>query len=401
MRKKIGIGYEDYKEFIDNDMYYVDKTPLIRDILERGGKVTLFTRPRRFGKTLALSMLKTFFEKECGRDGKPVDNSRYFEGMKVMDAGEQVLSKMGKFPVINLSLKSAKQPDFRTAFRTLRDEIIYEFRRHSYLWETEVLPVKKREELIELQRSAGDDWLDDEENVEKEACRYAMALKILSEALKDYHGENVIILLDEYDIPLENAYFEGFYRQMVNFICSLFGSSLKTNDALEMAVIMGCLRISQDSLFTGLNHLEISSVYNNGYEEAFGFTQEETKAMLREYGMADWIPEAKEWYGGYLFGRTEIYNPWSVSNYVASVALKGMRTPQLFLVDTSSNKVIKDLVWQADSSVKEKLDILIGGGTIEKRIHEDITYDNVHESEDNLWNFLFSMGYMGMVSERS
>ncbi|MBQ9438923.1 MAG: AAA family ATPase, partial [Lachnospiraceae bacterium] len=338
MRKKIGIGYEDYKEFIDNDMYYVDKTPLIRDILERGGKVTLFTRPRRFGKTLALSMLKTFFEKECGRDGTPADNSRYFEGMKVMDAGEQVLSKMGKFPVINLSLKSAKQPDFRTAFRTLRDEIIYEFRRHSYLWETEVLPVKKREELIELQRSAGDDWLDDEENVEKEASRYAMALKILSEALKDYHGENVIILLDEYDIPLENAYFEGFYRQMVNFICSLFGSGLKTNDALEMAVIMGCLRVSQDSLFTGLNHLEISSVYNNGYEEAFGFTQEETEAMLREYGMADWIPEAKEWYGGYLFGRTEIYNPWSVSNYVASVALKGMRTPQLFLVDTSSNK---------------------------------------------------------------
>jgi len=219
--------------------------------------------------------------------------------------------------------------------------------------------------------------------------------------LKKYHNENVIILIDEYDVPLENAYYEGFYKEMAGFIRSLFESALKTNDALERAVITGCLRISKESIFTGLNHLEISSVFNNGFEETFGFTQAETEQMLIDYGIADRIDEAKEWYDGYLFGETEIYNPWSIIKYVKSIAINHEKYPKPHWADTSSNTIIKDLVWQADPEMKKELDILINGGTIEKRIHEDITYDDIHESEDNLWNFLFFTGYMKKVAERS
>ncbi len=398
--KKIGIGYENYKEFIDKDMYYIDKTMLINDIVEKGGKVTLFTRPRRFGKTLALSTLRTFFELEYDRDGNPVDNSRYFEGMRIMDAPEKILSMMGQYPVIKLSLKSAKQPDFETAFKKLRDEIIGEYRRHSYLWTKDVLTKDEREELAELSRASKGKELEDDKRMQEEIGRYSTALKTLSEALQEYHGKNVIILLDEYDVPLENAYYKGFYEEMVGFIRSLFESCLKTNDALELAVVTGCLRISKESIFTGLNHLEISSVYNNGFEEAFGFTQEETEKMLMDYGMAERIPEAKEWYDGYLFGDMEIYNPWSIIKYVKSIAVNRMKFPEPYWANTSSNRIIRDMIWQADAEMKKELDVLIQGGTIEKKIHEDITYDDIHESEDNLWNFLFFTGYMKKVSER-
>ncbi len=398
--KKIGIGYEDYKEFIDEDMYYIDKTMLIDDIVERGGKVTLFTRPRRFGKTLALSMLRTFFELEYDYDGNVIDKRRYFEGKKIMNADEKILDMMGKYPVIKLSLKSAKQPRFKSAALQLRDEIVSEFNRHDYLKDSDKLSEKENELFCELLRPRKRDELRDDKDFNEEIDRYATALKTLSECLKKYHNKNVIILLDEYDVPLENAYYEGFYKEMVGFIRSFFESALKTNDALERAVITGCLRISKESIFTGLNHLQISSIYNNGYEEAFGFTQEETEAMLIDYGMEDRISEAKEWYDGYLFGQTEIYNPWSIIKYVSSIAINNMQFPQAYWANTSSNQIIKDMIWHADEEMKRELDILINGGTIEKQIHEDITYDDIHESEDNLWNFLFFTGYMKKVSER-
>ena len=397
---KIGIGYENYKEFIDKDMYYVDKTLLIRDIVERGGKVTLFTRPRRFGKTLALSMLRTFFEKEYDFDGNIVDNSRYFTGKKIMEADEKILSMMGRYPVIKLSLKSAKQPNFKTAFLKLRDEIVQEFDRHSYISDSAKLSLAERQNIQSLLQPKRDEDIQDDAALQTEVGRYATALKMLSVSLKKYHGENVIILLDEYDVPLENAYYAGFYQEMVDLIRSLFESCLKTNDALEFAVVTGCLRISKESIFTGLNHLQISSIYNNGYEEAFGFTQAETEAMLIAYGMSDRIAEAKEWYDGYLFGETEIYNPWSIIKYVSSIAINKMKFPEAYWANTSSNQIIRDMVWQADENMREELDILINGGTIEKQIHEDITYDDIHNSEDNLWNFLFFTGYMKKVSER-
>ena len=398
--KKIGTGYEDYRKFIDEDLYYIDKTMLIQDIVEKGGEVTLFTRPRRFGKTLALSMLRTFFELEYDYNGKVIDKSRYFEGKKIMNAPDKILSMMGKYPVIKLSLKSAKQNDYFTAFKKLRDEIIDEYKRHSYLWKNDVLSVNDRKMLEKFSVFVDDDRLDTEEKKIMEIARYSTSLKTLSQALKQYHNQNVIILLDEYDVPLENAYYNGFYEKMVGFIRSLFESALKTNDALQFGVVTGCLRISKESIFTGLNHLEISSVYNNGFDEAFGFTQKETEAMLIDYGMEDRIPEAKEWYDGYLFGETEIYNPWSIINYVKSIAIKNMKFPEPYWANTSSNQIIKDMVWHADDEMKKELDILIKGGTIEKQIHEDITYDDIHESEDNLWNFLFFTGYMKKVSER-
>ncbi len=398
--KKIGIGYENYKRIIDDGCYYIDKTILIRDIIEKGGMVTLFTRPRRFGKTLALSMLRTFFELEYDRSGNTVDNSRYFEGMKIMDAPEKILSMMGQYPVIKLSLKSAKQPDFKTAFKKLRDEIIDEFLRHEYIKDSNQMSIEERRALKSLFRATEDEELLDDKKFQMEVGRYSTSLKTLSVALKKHHNKNVIILLDEYDVPLENAYYRGFYEEMVGFIRSLFESCLKTNDALELAVVTGCLRISRESIFTGLNHLEISSVYNNGFEEAFGFTQKETETMLMDYGMADRIPEAKEWYDGYLFGDMEIYNPWSIIKYVKSIAVNRMKFPEPYWANTSSNQIIKDMIWQADAEMKKELDILIQGGTIEKKIHEDITYDDIHESEDNLWNFLFFTGYMRKLSER-
>ena len=399
--KKIGIGYENYKEFIDRDMYYVDKTMLIRDIIEKGGKVTLFTRPRRFGKTLALSMLRTFFELEYDENGNPVDNSRYFEGKKIMEADKDILAKLGKYPVIKLSLKSAKQPDFKTAVLRLRDEIVSEFTRHIYITDSEKLTRTERQMFDELSLPKRIDDIKDEESFKTEIGRYATALKTLSVCLKKYHNKNVIILLDEYDVPLENAYYKGFYNEMIDFVRSLFESCLKTNDALEFGVVTGCLRISRESIFTGLNHLEINSLYDSAFEEAFGFTQEETEEMLRDYGISDRIEETKEWYDGYLFGETEIYNPWSIIKYVSNIAVKKMKYPMPFWANTSSNQIVKDLVWHAGEERKKELDVLVKGGTIEKKIHEDITYDEIYESEDNLWNFLFFTGYLRKVSERA
>ena len=408
--QKIGIGYENYKEFIDQNLYYVDKTLFIRDVLEKGGKVTLFTRPRRFGKTLALSMLRTFFEQEFDRSGNIVDNSRYFEGMKIQTAGEEVLSKLGQYPVIKLSLKSAKQPNFYTAFMKLREEIIGEFSRHRYLSDSENL-VKSHKEAFNNLRIGESAWEEAEKGFQNEEDRkkafdrevgkYSTSLKMLSECLFLHHGTRAIILLDEYDVPLENAYYSGFYKEMVGFIRSLFESALKTNDALEFAVVTGCLRISRESIFTGMNNLQINSIRNNDFGEAFGFTQDEVEEMLSAYGLDDKVEEVRQWYDGYLFGDSEVYNPWSVINYVHGTVHGKKKFPEPYWANTSSNAIIKDLVNHADDAQREELDRLIDGGTIEKQIHEDITYDDVHENEDNLWNFLFFTGYMKKVSERS
>ena len=399
--KKIGIGYENYKEFIDNDMYYIDKTMLIDDIIEKGGKVTLFTRPRRFGKTLALSMLRTFFELEYDYDGNVIDKRRYFEGKKIMNADDKILSMMGKYPIIKLSLKSAKQLSFKAAAIQLRDEIVSEFDRHNYLKDSDQLSATENQLFTELLHPKKRDDLKDEKDFREEIDRYATALKTLSVCLKKYHNKNVIILLDEYDVPLENAYYEGFYKEMVGFIRSLFESALKTNDALQFGVVTGCLRISKESIFTGLNHLKINSIMDETFSEGFGFTEKETEQMLIDYGLEKKIPEVKEWYDGYLFGDKEIYNPWSVISYVDSIVNDKRKFPRPFWANTSSNQIIKDMVWHADEEMKRELDTLINGGTIEKQIHEDITYDDIHESEDNLWNFLFFTGYMKKVSERS
>lgn len=299
----VPIGIEFYKKMIDEGYYYVDKTLLIRDLLVQKNQATLFTRPRRFGKTLAQSMIKTFFEEEVLPDGTVVDNSRYFEGKKIMGTGEEFTCHMGKYPVIFLSLKSAKQPDYEMAYSRLANEIVREFIRHRYVLGSDALmPSQKERYNSVMDRKA-------------ETSEYATAVQLLSECLKQYHHQDVIVLIDEYDVPLENAYFEGFYDKMVKFIRSLFESVLKTNDSLKFAVITGCLRISRESIFTGLNNLKVVSVMDENYAEYFGFVQDEVDSFLAAYGISSRTEEAKRWYDGYLFGETEVYNPWSIINY--------------------------------------------------------------------------------------
>ena len=407
--KKIGIGYEKYKEFVDDNLYYVDKTLLIRDIIEKGGKVTLFTRPRRFGKTLALSMLKTFFEKEYDYDGNIVDNRRYFEGKKIMEAGDGILSRLGRYPVLFLTLKSAKQPTFKGAFYKLKTSIVNEISRHSYLLDSERLSPEEKQKIRNWLQTDSKSYTEDVEGdkkLEEDINIFSTAFGEFSGMLKKHHGENVVILMDEYDVPLENAYFAGFYDRMVGFIRSFFESALKTNDSLEFAVITGCLRISKESIFTGLNNLTVNSVRSEKFGEYFGFTQEETEQMLNDYGLSDKVDEVKDWYDGYLFGDAEVYNPWSVTKYVYEHETKHDKLPEPYWSNTSSNSIIKDLIYHADGNMKEELDRLIKGGTIEKRIHEDITYGDIsfkddERNEENLWNFLFFTGYLKKVSERS
>ena len=386
--RKIPIGIEFYKQIIEKNYYYVDKTLLIKDILDNGGPVNLFTRPRRFGKTLALTMIRTFFEMETDGFGQIRDNSHYFDGMKIMKAGEEYTRHLGQYPVIFLSLKSAKQPEFDMAYESLLDEIIREYERHCYVLQGDALMEGTKERYLELMNRKAD------------KTAYAKALGFLSECLEQYHGRRVIILIDEYDVPLENSYFRGFYDRMIDFIRSLFESALKTNGSLEFAVLTGCLRISRESIFTGLNNLKIISILNDNFAEYFGFTQQEVYCMLKEYGIDEKIEEVKKWYDGYLFGSTEVYNPWSMINYVDDAVCQAVYFPKPYWSNTSSNIIIRELVETADDSVKQEIERLIAGETIEKQIHEDITYGDIHKSQDNLWNFLFFTGYLKAVSQR-
>ena len=386
--RPLPIGVEFYKQMISKGYYYIDKTLLIRDLLAQKNTATLFTRPRRFGKTLAQSMLKTFFEKEILPDGTVADNSVYFEGKKIMEAGEEYTKHMGQYPVISLSLKSARQPTYEMAYGSLIDEIRKEYSRHSYLLKDGRIKENDKERYNLIL------------NMEADKIMYAKAIEFLSECLEKYHNKKVIILLDEYDVPLENAYFNGFYDEMATFIRSLFESALKTNDSLEFAVTTGCLRISRESIFTGLNNLDVVSVLNEDYAEYFGFTQDETDSLLEAYGIMERRDEVKSWYDGYLFGNTEVYNPWSLINYVKDITHRNTEFPKPYWSNTSSNSIVRELVENADDGTREELEELIAGGTIEKPVHEDITYADIKKSQDNLWNFLFFTGYLKAAGKR-
>lgn len=388
MKKALPIGYDNFREIIEQDLYYIDKTLLIKEISDGTGKVNLFTRPRRFGKTLTLSMLRFFFEKEYAPDGSLSDNSRLFQGLKIMEAGEKYTGQMGQYPVINLSLKSAKQPNFEMAYQSLVDELAKEYQRHAYILNWEGLLNVEREQYLKIMEKRASD------------IEYAKALEFLSRCLAKTFGQKAIILIDEYDVPLENAYFAGFYNEMINFIRSLFESALKTNEFLQFAVITGCLRISRESIFTGLNNLEISSILNENYAEHFGFIPAEVEAMLGYYELTEKKEEIKDWYDGYLFGNTEVYNPWSVINYVKAASSHKAAIPKPYWANTSSNSIIRELIERADDTVKQEIENLLEGGTIEKPIHEDITYEDIYKTQDNLWNFLFFTGYLKKVSER-
>ena len=387
-KKKISIGVEDFKEIIVKDGYFVDKTLMIQSLIESQTMVTLFMRPRRFGKTLNQFMIRRFFEDERTRSGERIDNGYLFDGLKVTACGEEVLQHQQQYPVIFLSLKSAKQPNFEEAYKKICRAIAEEFRRHQYLL-------------------AGNSLADDQKIMfqkimtgQADYSAYNDALKFLSECLWQYHGKNTMILIDEYDVPLENAYLEGFYDQMISFIRSLFESALKTNPYLEKSVITGCLRISKESIFTGLNNLKSDSVLHTEYADSFGFTESEVEAMLTYYDLAAELPEVKRWYDGYLFNDIEIYNPWSIINYAYDRSHKITQFTLPYWSNSSSNSIIREMVGEADEMAKEDLETLMAGGTIEKPVHEDITYGDIHQSQDNLWNFLFFTGYLKKISER-
>jgi len=380
--KAVPIGFEDFKEIIDANRYYVDKTDMIQELIDRGGKVNLFTRPRRFGKTLNLSMIRRFFEEEMGDHGEIVRNGYLFENLKISFQGKLYMDHQGKYPVINLSLKSAKQPTFELAYGSLADEIAKEYKRHAYILSSQRLPEDDRNRFAAVMNgSAGE-------------VEYVKALDFLSACLSKFHDRKTIILLDEYDVPLENAYFQGFYDKMISFIRSLFESALKTNINLEFAVITGCLRISRESIFTGLNNLDIYSIMSPRYTDAFGFTRNEVKEMLSFYRLEDKFDEVKDWYDGYQFGKLDIYNPWSIINYVNMAIADREAFPKPYWSNTSSNSIIKELVENADTEVRQEIENLIAGGILRKPVHEDITYDSIHESQDNLWNFLYFTGYL-------
>ena len=375
------IGVENFEEIIEKGYYYVDKTLLIKDLIDLRGKVNLFTRPRRFGKTLNMSMLRYFFEKSDD------DRSHLFAGKKIMAAGENYIRELGQYPVISLSLKSMKQACYESAFHCLKEEIAREFKKHPQLIRYLNSEDDRTKYQLLMNRGA-----DDEE--------YLTALKFLSECLYTFYGRRTVILIDEYDVPLENAYFSGFYDRMVSLIRSLFESALKTNDTLEFAVVTGCLRISKESIFTGLNNLNVISIMDTSYAEHFGFTQNEVDQMLKHYGLEQNQAAVRTWYDGYRFGETEVYNPWSVISYVNSCYKDKNALLRPYWSNTSSNSIVRTLVERADLSVKQEIEALIEGKTITKPIHEDITYDDMDSTQDNLWNFLFFTGYLKKISEQ-
>lgn len=387
--KKISIGMEDFKEIIDKNGYFVDKTLMIRDLIESNANVTLFTRPRRFGKTLNQSMIRRFFEDEITGSGVKTDNGYLFDGLAVSRCGEDILRHQQKYPVISISLKSAKQPDFNTAYGNICQEIADEFRRHQYVLESGRLDEDQKAVFRSIMSR----------NAKYED--YGRALKVLSESLAVCHGCKTIILIDEYDVPLENAYVQGFYDEMIGFIRSLFESVLKTNPHLEKGIITGCLRISRESIFTGLNNMEVHSILSPYCSEKFGFTESEVKDMLAYYDLSDKYPELKKWYDGYRFGKTEIYNPWSILNYVRFVKEDPDTLPKPYWSNTSSNSIVREMIDDADEDTRRELEILMDGGTIEKPVHEDITYGDIHENMDNFWNFLFFTGYLKAGKQRS
>ena len=384
--KPLPIGTDDFRKLVTSGYYYVDKTIFVKELLDKKVEVNLFTRPRRFGKTLNLSMLRYFFE-DTGDAQINAQNRKLFDGMEIMQEGERYTDEMTSYPVIQLSLKSAKQPTWELAYASLKEIIQNEFKRHMDIINGFVIEAD-RSRFLRLAGCAGSD------------ADYVTALAFLSNCLESYYKKSVILLIDEYDVPLENAYFQGFYTQMVDFIRSLFESALKTNPSLNFAVITGCLRITKESIFTGLNNLEIISVLTKDYSQYFGFTPQDVEELLEYYQLSEKEDCIRQWYDGYLFGDTEIYNPWSIINYVKTLLADKEEPPRPYWSNTSSNNIIRSLIERSDLSVKAEIEDLIEGKSIEKPVHEDITYEDIYQSMDNLWNFLFFTGYLKKSGQR-
>ena len=380
MKTRLPMGIESFKEIRRQKFYYVDKTALIRELLENWGKVTLFTRPRRFGKTLNMSMLKCFFE--IGSD------KALFDGLEISRKTQLCEEYQGKFPVISITLKGATGRTFDEAKNMLRRLIGKEAQRFQFLMESDKLTELEHQQYKTLIHMNEKGIFDMEDEVLKDS------LLTLSQLLKKHYQQDVIILIDEYDVPLDKAYQSGYYDDMVDLIRSLFGNALKTNDSLYFAVLTGCLRISRESIFTGLNNFKVYTVKDVRYKEYFGFTDVEVRQMLEYYGFLAHYDAVKEWYNGYLFGNTSIYCPWDVVNYCGDLRDASVTSPQNYWVNTSSNDIIRRFVSKANTTTRDELELLIDGGSVKKMIRQELTYRDLDSSIDNLWSILFTTGYL-------
>ena len=371
------VGIENFEEIRQLGFYYIDKTRLIEQLLQGWGKVTLFTRPRRFGKTLNMSMLKSFFE--IGAD------KSLFEGLYISGNKELCDAYMGRYPVIFLSLKGVDGLDFTTARRMLCAILKNELDRHYYLKTSDALTDEDRT-LFGKMLQGNDDNIED-------------SIRMLSKLLFKHFGQKVVILIDEYDVPLDKAFQNGYYKEMVSLIRGLFGQALKTNEFLQFAVLTGCLRISKESIFTGLNNFKVMSITDPRFDEQFGFTDIEVRRLLSDYGMDSHFDEIKEWYDGYHFGRADVYCPWDVINHVDHLRDDSDAKPQTYWINSSGNSLVRRLINRADSSTKDEIERLIAGEAIEKVIRLDLTYDEIDNSIDNIWSVLFTTGYLTKIGE--
>ena len=371
------VGIENFEEIRQLGFYYIDKTRLIEQLLQGWGKVTLFTRPRRFGKTLNMSMLKSFFE--IGTD------KSLFDGLYISGNKELCAEYMGKYPVIFLSLKGVDGLDFATARRMLCAILKNELDRHYYLKTSDALTDEDRTQFGKMLQET-------DENIED-------SIRMLSKLLFKHFGQKAVILIDEYDVPLDKAFQNGYYKEMVSLIRGLFGQALKTNEFLQFAVLTGCLRISKESIFTGLNNFKVMSITDSRFDEQFGFTDGEVRKLLSDYGMDSHFDEIKEWYDGYHFGRADVYCPWDVINHVDHLRDDSDAKPQTYWINSSGNSLVRRLINRADSSTKDEIERLIAGEAIEKVIRLDLTYDEIENSIDNIWSVLFTTGYLTKIGE--
>lgn len=384
-KAKLPMGIENFERIRKEGFYYVDKTGLIRDFLENPAYVNLFTRPRRFGKTLNMSMLKYFFE--TGSD------NAIFDGLEISGEKELCEEYMGKFPVISITLKGATGENFEEAKVMLRNIIGTEAMRFQFLMQSPRLTEMERrryEALISIDKG-GDYTMSD--------ALLKSSLQMLSQFLQKHYGQATVILIDEYDVPLDKAYRAGYYDSMVELIKVLFGNAFKTNDSLKFAVLTGCLRISKESIFTGLNNFKVYTVKDVRYKEYFGFTDAEVRQMLEYYWLSGQYDAVKEWYDGYLFGNLGIYCPWDVINYCGDLRDGSVTRPQNYWVNTSSNDIIRRFLSKADATTRDELENLINGGHVKKMIHQELTYRDMDSDIDNLWSILFTTGYLTQVGE--
>ena len=381
---KLPVGIDDFRKLRESHFYYVDKTRLIEQLLLNWSEVTLFTRPRRFGKTLNMSMLKSFFD--IGTD------KALFDGLYISGNKELCDEYMGKYPVIFLSLKGVEGSSFDDARYMITELIGKEAERFRFLECSEALSENDKDRYRAIISQCDGKYMMD-------AQLLVSSLQSLSQLLCTHYGKKTIILIDEYDVPLDKAFQNGYYKEMVSLIRGLFGQALKTNEFLQFAVLTGCLRISKESIFTGLNNFKVMSITDSRFDEQFGFTDSEVKKLLSDYGMDSHFDEVKEWYDGYHFGRADVYCPWDVINHVDHLRDDSKAKPQTYWINSSGNSLVRRLINRADSSTKDEIERLIAGEAIEKVIRLDLTYDEIDNTIDNIWSVLFTTGYLTKIGE--